>query len=567
MELETIVRELKALASKEKLSPVELDRAKYLMVELKRAGMSNAEIVEICGRRWSEPTVRGNTRGIRSADPAPWESAAAQLSEMQAQNLTLDNVRQALDITAELEGMGSSLGEVVGFVQDLKERGTTLSQLSEAINIKTRLEQIGTSPTEIASFVQELQQEKIDTPAFVSLFRNWHKVELTPADAQSAVTYKAQLQDAGFDIEALFEIGEAAGKFGSPEEVLEAVAKYGSLGELDKEAQTRREELDKEAQTRREELDEELRTKRDEAGALASEMESRNQELDKELRTKRDEVGALASEMESRNQELNAASQKLEEVRSETATIEEALATYRRLEAIGFDEKALGELAKTAEKYGGPRKVLTALNSFDDLSQIKATSDEMQGKLQQQRTTLKDLEEKHSYLKSAIGMCQKLMQDHKFGLDAITTILATAKMYGEPIKVLKAVESYGKRKAMDEEARQLEARIEQLKKTESQYESRNKVILDQFEQLNIKAIEVGRILGSVEEQLKQNTRARDILNLLQSPMAAGYEEYAPLVLVMVRAIKVWINKNKSKFSLSYRIDEGLEALAKNLGGS
>lgn len=556
MELETIVRELKALASKEKLSPVELDRAKYLMVELKRAGMSNAEIVEICGRRWSESTVRGNTTGIRSADPAPWESAAAQLSEMQARNLTLDNVRQALDITAELESMGSSLGEVVGFVQDLKERGTTLSQLSEAINIKTRLEQIGTSPTEIASFVQELKQEKIDTPAFVSLFRNWHKVELTPADAQSAVTYKAQLQDAGFDIEALFEIGEAAGKFGSPKEVLEAVAKYGSLGELDKEAQTRREELD-----------EELRTKQDEVGALASKMESRNQELDKELRTKRDEVGALASEMESRNQELDAASQKLEEVRSETATIEEALATYRRLEAIGFDEKALGELAKAAEKYGGPRKVLTALNSFGDLSQIKATSDEMQGKLQQQRTTLKDLEEKHSYLKSAIGMCQKLMQDHKFGLDAITTILATAKMYGDPIKVLKAVESHGKRKAMDEEARQLEARIEQLKKTESQYESRNKVILDQFEQLNIKAIEVGRTLGSVEEQLKQNTRARDILNLLQNPVAASYEEHTPLVLVMVRAIKVWINENKSKFSLSYRIDEGLEALAKNLGGS
>lgn len=69
MDLEAIARELKALASKEKLSSAELDRVKYLMVELKRLGMSNAEIVELTGGRWSESTVRGYTTGIRSADP------------------------------------------------------------------------------------------------------------------------------------------------------------------------------------------------------------------------------------------------------------------------------------------------------------------------------------------------------------------------------------------------------------------------------------------------------------------------------------------------------------------
>ena len=520
MDLEAIARELKGLASRDRLSPSELDRVKYLMVELKRSGMSNPEMVELTGGRWSESTVRGYTTGIRSADPAPWGSAAAQLSEMLSRNLTLDSVKQALDITTELEAMGSSLDEVVSFVQDLKERGTTLSQLTEAIKINSQLEQMGTSPSEIAGFVQELKQEKIDTPAFVSLFRNWHKVELTPADAQSAVSYKAQLEDAGFDIEALFEIAEAAGKFGSPREVLGAVVKHGSLEELDEEVKTKREALD-----------------------------------------------TLVSEMESRAQELDTAGQKLEEVRNETATLEKALATYRRLEAVGFDEKALRELAKATDKYGGPRKVLAGVNSFGDLSRIKAASEEMQGKLQQQRATLKELEERHSHLKSAIEMCQKLLQDHKFGLDAITSILATAKIYGDPIKVLKAMESYGKRKAMDEEARQLEARIEQLKKTGSQYESRNKAILDQFEALNVRALEVGRTLGSVEEQLKENTRARDILNLLQNPMAASYEDYAPLVLVLVWGIKVWVNENKSRFSLSYRIDEGLNALAKNLGGS
>jgi len=520
MDLETIARELKGLASRDRLSPSELDRVKYLMVELKRAGMSNPEMVELTGGRWSESTVRGYTTGIRSADPAPWESAAAQLSEMLSRNLTLDSVKQALDITTKLEAMGSSLDEVVSFVQDLKERGTTLSQLTEAVKLDSQLQRMGTSPSEIAGFVQELKQENIDAPAFVSLFRSWHKVGLTPGDAQSALSYKAQLEDAGFDIEVLFEIAEAAGKFGSPREVLEAVAKYGNLGQLDQELQTKREAL-----------------------------------------------GTLASEIESRRQELDAAGERLEGLQKETVAVEEALATYRRLEAIGFDEKALQELAKATDKYGGPRKVLAGVNSFGDFSGIKAASEEMQGKLQQQRTTLKELEERHSHLKSAIEMCQKLLQDHKFGLDAITSILATAKIYGDPIKVLKAVESYGKRKAMDEEARQLEARIEQLKKTESQYESRNKVILGQFEELNVKALEVGRTLGSVEEQLKGDTMARDILLLLRNPSSASYEDHLPLVIVLLRSITTWAMMNKSKFRFPSLIDKNLQEVLGSLGGS
>lgn len=429
-------------------------------------------------------------------------------------------MRQALGITAELEGMGSSLDEVVGFVKDLKERGTTLSQLSETVKLNSQLERMGTSTNEIAGFVQELNQEKIDTPSFVSLFRNWHKVGLTLADAQSVLSFKAQLEDAGFDIEALFEIAEAAGKFGSPREVLEAVAKHGSLEELDEEVQTKQGALD-----------------------------------------------TLATEMESRAQELDAAGQKLEEIRNETATIGKALATYKRLEAIGFDEKALQELAKATDKYGDLRTVLAGVNSFGDLSEIKAASEEMRGKLQQQKAALKDVEGKHSHLKSAIGMCQKLMQDHKFGLEAITAILATAKMYGEPIKVLKAVESYGKRKAMDEEARQLEARIEQLKKTQSQYEARHKAILDEFEALNVRALEVGRTAGAAEEKLKGDTMARDLLILLQTPTSASYEESLPLVVVLLRGITIWALMNKNKFRYPSLIDRNLQEVLGNLAGS
>ena len=45
---------------------------------------------------------------------------------------------------------------------------------------------------------------------------------MTPADARSALSYKAQLKEAGLDLDTLSRIDKAAGKFGGPAEVLEA---------------------------------------------------------------------------------------------------------------------------------------------------------------------------------------------------------------------------------------------------------------------------------------------------------------------------------------------------------
>ena len=247
---------------------------------------------------------------------------------------------------------------------------------------------------------------------------------------------------------------------------------------------------------------------------------------------------------------------------------------YGILKACGFDEKALGELTKAAEKYGTPRKVLTVLNSFGNLSEIKAATEETQDKEKQQRAILKDLEEKHSHLKSAIKMCQNLMQDHKFGLDTITSLLATAKMYGEPIRVLKAIEAYGALKEIKKETAQAEialaeikGKVETEKETFAECNARNIVTLEQFEALNAKAIEVGRTVGNVEQQLKKDTLARDILNLLQNPVSAGYEEYSPLVLVLLKCISIWANINKSRFSYYILLDKNLKEATRYLGGS
>lgn len=524
MDLESTARELKMLASKEKTTASELDRAKDLMAELKGMGMSNSEIAELSGGRWSESTTKGYTKGVKATDPQPWKSTAALFSEMLSKNLTMADVSRAMTIVSELESMGSSLSEAVSFIEDLKKNGANVAQLKEAINIKTQLEQVGTSPGEIAGFVKALEEESIDVSGFVSLYCEWYEAGLTPANARSALSYKAQLKEAGLDLDILSRIDKAAGKFGGSVEVLEAVAKYGSLGELDQELQKRKQRSD-----------------------------------------------AQAAEMESCNHDLDNAARKLEKLRQETATREKALVTYERLKAAGFDEKTLTELAKATEKYDKPAQVLMAINRFGDLSKIKAADLELSGKIKQKRESLKNLEKQRMQLKELVEMCKKLLE-HKFGLTAIQTIDAVARKYGDPVEIIKAIEKYGAIMEIDQKSAQakaalaeIEGRIEVLKVTCAQQNARNATILDQFETLNAKAIEVGRAVGSVEEQVKGDSMAHNLLALLRNPTSASYEDSLPLILVTLKCITAWATIHQSKFRYPSLVSGKIEELLRDLG--
>ena len=88
----------------------------------------------------------------------------------------------------------------------------------------------------------------------------------------------------------------------------------------------------------------------------------------------------------------------------------------------------------------------------------------------------------------------------------------------------------------------------------------------QLDALGAKAIEVGRTVGIVEQQIRKDTLARDLLNLLQNPAAAGYEEHAPLVLVLLKSISVWANMDKSRLSFPSLVDKNLQEVVGYLGG-
>lgn len=140
--------------------------------------------------------------------------------------------------------------------------------------------------------------------------------------------------------------------------------------------------------------------------------------------------------------------------------------------------------------------------------------------------------------------------------------------------MLKAVEAYDALKEIKKETDQaknhlaeIKGEIEVLKVTYAEQNVRNMAMLDQFEVLNAKTIEVGTTVGSVQEQLKGDTLARDLLILLHNPSSASYEGYAPLVLVLLKGITVWAIMNRSKFNYSSLIDKNLQEVIGYLSGS
>jgi len=246
---------------------------------------------------------------------------------------------------------------------------------------------------------------------------------------------------------------------------------------------------------------------------------------------------------------------------------------YGILKACGFDEKALGELTKVAEKYGTPRKVFMAVNRFGDLSKIKAADDELRNKVKQKRAMVKSLDEQYPHLKEPIELCKTLLK-RKFAFGTISVIVAAARRFDNPIEVMKAIEAYGALKGITKETDQaktalaeIKGEIDVLKETYAEQNARNIAMLDQFEALNAKAIEVGRAVGAIQEQVKRDTMARDLLNLLQTPTSAGYEEYLPLALVVLNSVSVWANMNKGRFTYFSLLDRNIKEAMGNIGGS
>ena len=74
-------------------------------------------------------------------------------------------------------------------------------------------------------------------------------------------------------------------------------------------------------------------------------------------------------------------------------------------------------------------------------------------------------------------------------------------------------------------------------------------------------------MGKIEQELAQNEWVRRLVNLINEPASAAYNEHGILVAKVAKSLFLWVSTNEKWLSTSYTIKAGLKQLADELEGS
>ena len=473
--LEELVKKFASLASKAVLTKVEHKEARELMRQLKQAGMSNEEISKLSKGKWTTSTVKFYTTGVKPAQPGQWQNAVTLLDSLISTNVTLDDVETAAAVFEELNSKDINLEQVIDFL---------LKAESASVDLGTMVEQ----------------------------HKALNELALSPEDITKLLALNKELEAKGLSLESLPTLVKLASNYGDVQKVLEAIASYGSL--------------------------EEMQAK----------------------------INLVTNELESLSTQVESANQKLQETQAELLEMSRPLDAYHKALELGFGEKELVSLSLLASKFGGPKAVLQALKEYTNLAEIKNRVSKAKSELSTLESQITKLNTKHSHLATAIDMCQTLITQYKFGLDALATILSLAEKYGDTLTVLKTIEAYGKLQAIQHLLATLEGKITERQEVLAQLEGKHKEAMEHLKSLNEIALKVGAAVAEVEAQLSNSKDVQKLLNLVNNPASASYKEYGPLVLTIATSLRKWVVNNEHKFKSVYNIKNAFDILIAELGG-
>jgi cell division protein FtsB len=199
---------------------------------------------------------------------------------------------------------------------------------------------------------------------------------------------------------------------------------------------------------------------------------------------------------------------------------------------------------------------------LDIISKTKKASTEMSGI----EAKISKLEAEYAHLKTAVNIVQTLIGEYKYGLDAMTTIFLVAQKYGEPITVLKAIETYGQIIALHQEKTNLEGKVTQLNDEIAKIEGEHSEALNHLAFLNSLVLKVGTDVGIVQGKFEASAEFNKLLNFINNPGAAGYGTHVHTALLASLALLGWVDIHQGKFKSASPIRGGLEALVNELGG-
>ncbi|MDH5364865.1 MAG: hypothetical protein OEZ07_03120 [Dehalococcoidia bacterium] len=400
----------------------------------------------------------------------------------------------------------------VALLDKLISSGFTLDDVETAVTISEDLKSHGVSLDNVIELLLAADSSSLEVADLAHQHELFKEYGLSPKKVSEALSLNEELEKKGLGLDSLVPLVELAKNYGEAQKIIEALSKYASLSELS------------------------------------------------------EQVDSANGELESLNQQIGEKRQQVKEAETKLTKLKEPIEAYAKVIDLGFTKDELVKLSSIADKYGGVKKFLEAVDAYQNYSGILNKITKAEARLAEIEAGTSKLDTHYAHLKTATTMCEALMEQYKFGLDAITTILAAAKKYGEPLDVLKAIEAYGKLQALQLALAKLEGEVAERKELLAQVEGKCEGALDQLESLNATALKTGAEVAKAETQLANSKEVQKLLNVVNNPASAEYKEYGPLVLAIATSIHKWLLNNEHRFKFAHSIKSGLDNLIAELGG-
>ncbi|MGD0329697.1 MAG: hypothetical protein ABSB40_04520 [Nitrososphaeria archaeon] len=291
---------------------------------------------------------------------------------------------------------------VIGLFVKTMEEDLYLDEVDGALSIKSSLDREGANIEDFAGLLKLAKGSKVSSGELVKMYNDLKASNLNVDQLKQVLEYKLGFESSKLTLDNLKKIRDLLIKFGRFNDVVEAITAYVDLK------------------------------------ALKQEVE----DISLEKTSRESEVKMLTKEiliLNNKKEELKAPFSRLEHLRG-----------------IGFNDATLVGLAKACDKLGGVDAVLKAVDSFSDQRVIEARTSELERVMENLEIKIKRLDVENSQIIEGVRTCRELIFTHGFNTGDIVGVMTAAKRYGNSIDVLRAVEDYGKLKAIQDKVNELE---------------------------------------------------------------------------------------------------------------
>jgi len=363
-------------------------------------------------------------------------------------------------VTVRDPSLRKNVEEVLGQLVDM---GLTLEDVKAFILVKEDIDSKGIKLEEVADLLGEANRLEIDSKDILDTYMSQKRSDLSIKELREILSYKTDADKFGITLKIMDEFIQVSKIYGEPSSVFEALRGHKGLNDI-----------------------------KTDLGRMSSEKEKIE-----------DQISRLGSEVIALEKRKDSA--------------EKALKTYEMIKALGFDDSTYNRLKASSEKFGGVDQLLDAVNSYTDLTEIKRKRENLEAEL-------KKVQADHAHLQTVIGMCETLLYKYKFSVAAINDIYETAKNYGEPLEVLKAIGKYGEIKKIEMEIDMLNKRKEELQPTVKELEKQLQEL-----KVTITALRtsVNDALAPIKDEITKNVDyvIKKFIETL-ADMSVKYEQYA-----------------------------------------